>query len=134
MKPKAKDVEKEALKAWRVEAKLHFPSKDGWVCLDKSKGFPDLVHFNKKTNEIVFVELKTGSHGFHAFQKQMIHILVKGKKRKALLVTYDSQKKKVINKENALKAQHDNNWEGVEDINLLDRTEMRKDRRPATGG
>ena len=50
----------------------------------------------------------------------MIYLLVNGKKREGLVVTYDRQKKKIINKKNALKVQHDNNWEGVENIDIFD--------------
>jgi len=118
MKQIARDVEKKTLEAWKREARKYYPQKEGWICLE-SKGFPDLVHFNKATKEIVFVEAKTGSHGFHALQKQMIHMLVKGKKGKALLVTCDSQGKK-ISKEDALKAHYDNIWEGVENAGILE--------------
>jgi len=113
-----KDIE--SREAWEKEAKNYYPERDGWVCIDGSKGFPDLIHYNTKTGDVVFIELKAGNHRFHAFQKQMLKLLVKGRNRKAYIVYYDHETKKITSIDDALKAEHDSNWEGVKDIGILD--------------
>lgn len=86
-----------------------------------SKGFPDRVYFNRRTKELVLVEVKEGRHSFHQFQKQMLHMLTNGRKRKALLVRYEltsGGEPTKTSETDALRAEA-KGWEGIEDYGLI---------------
>jgi hypothetical protein len=78
---KPKEKEAQAKKLWfEKEATTHFPFEEGWEMVESSAGYPDLMYYRKDTGEVVLVELKAGSHGFHAHQKRIMDILVNVKK------------------------------------------------------
>jgi len=111
---RARKAEKVTLGAWEKEAKRRFPPEKGWI--RQSKGYPDLVYFNNNTKEAVFVEVKSEGHSFHKSQKQMLQILSKARRRKALLVTCRGTK--ILSEQNALQAEG-KGWEGIRIINQL---------------
>jgi len=81
-----KAIEKKTIEAWEQYAKEKYPRENGWFL--QSKGFPDVVMYNTKTRQILFVELKSNNHDFHKFQKQMLYFLTHSEKAEAKVVNY----------------------------------------------
>ena len=76
-------LEKETVELWNKEAKERYK---GWI--EFTKGFPDKMYFNPKTQKLVLVELKRGKHGFHKHKKQLMKVILESKEREALLVRH----------------------------------------------
>jgi uncharacterized membrane protein len=132
MRKTGKGAEIEIIKQWLKEAKKQFPQNKGWKIMSSesyagnivgTKGYPDFMIFNKKTKELVFIELKAKKHGYHSFQKQTIKVLMTASKKKAKVVTFDwNEKKKKYFKlceNDALRAEPDGNYEDAENIGIL---------------
>lgn len=121
MRKSAREIEKITLTAWDKEARKRYPRSKGWCTQPSTKGFPDRVYFNRNTRELVLVEVKTGKHNFHQFQQQLLYMLIKGRKRKALLINYELKngRKAIRTSEiNALSTKA-KGWEGVEAHGLI---------------
>ncbi|MDD5162728.1 MAG: GxxExxY protein [Candidatus ainarchaeum sp.] len=132
MQKTGKGAEIEIITQWLKQAKKQFPQNKGWKIMSSesyagnivgTKGYPDFMIFNKKTKELVFIELKAKTHGYHSFQKQTIKVLMTARKKKAKLITFDwNEKKKKYSKlheEDALKVEPDGNYERAENIGFL---------------
>ena len=115
-------IEKKTIEAWERFAKEKFSKNDGWFL--QYKGFPDVVMYNTRTQQILFVELKANDHDFHKHQKQMLYFLTHSKEAEAKVVNYKVNLEtgkaemsqgypKYFEEENA------RGWEGVADAGVL---------------
>ncbi len=112
---KAVKSNKKSKKSWEKKMEKKYTKTKGWHW--QKKGFPDYVAYNKKTGEAVFIELKAGKHNFHDFQKQMMFILTKSRKRSMRLVVYNSKGRMMSNRLVTKKTKA-SGWEGVVNMGL----------------
>jgi len=124
-KLRGKEIEKKTEEPFRAEIEQTHSKTQGWNLIN-SKGFPDYLLYNKKTNELIIYELKANKHEFHPFQKQIIKILTEAKTRSAKVVYYkvdlitgDVKKEKEVNALEQAAKKNKCDWEGVEDIGII---------------